>query len=259
MKKTLWLTSLEKDAENVQKFMAQMKKFGMELNGHFWLNEPGKMSWMGPRKELLDEKVAMWGILASEKSLQDPDTMYGLSLLTLTVQAARGLGFPISIFQKDGVPVTPEQLPTPLKGVDVFKADQAGLGAKLVAQLHKPPKKIDPAYRMDLYASPQLGQWFEVGPVEETWPGAMFGVSGAEILFHAVGPNGKLPSETVLNYALKGMKLNLGEKEYAAWAVQNEMDTDTSYFVKVEGEPDSVIFGPYSENDEADVYVVGLK
>ncbi len=259
MKKMLWLTSMDKDQELVQKFMAQMKRFGLEVNGHFWKDEPGKMSWLGPRKEILNDKVAMWGILASEESLRDKDALYGLSLLTLTVQATRGLGFPIVVFLSGKDTVSPEKLPTPLKGADVFKADQANLGAKLVALLHKPPKKIESDYRLDIYGSRQIGQWFEIGPGEDKWPGAMFGVSDGEILFHAVGPKGKLPSETVLNYPLKGIRLDLGEKEYSAWAVQNEMDKDSSYFVKVEGSPESILFGPYSETEVAEVYIVGLK
>jgi hypothetical protein len=55
------------------------------------------------------------------------------------------------------------------------------------------------------------------------------------------------------------MKLNLGGKEYTAWAAQNEIPTDTSYFVKLEGFPDSILFGPYSTEQEADVFVVQLK
>ncbi len=259
MKKILWLTSMDKDQKLVRKFMGEMKKFGLEVNGHFWKDEPGKMSWLGPRKEILNEKVAMWGILASAESLRDKDALYGLSLLALTVQAARGLGFPVALFHTGKEPVSPDNLPTPLKGVDVFKADQAGLGAKLVALLHKPHKKIDLDYRLDIYGSQQIGQWFEIGPGRDDWPGAMFGVSDGEILFHAVGTKGKLPSETLLNYPLKGIKLNLGDKEYSAWAVQNKMDKESSYFVKVEGNPDSILFGPYSETEEADVYVVGLK
>jgi hypothetical protein len=87
----------------------------------------------------------------------------------------------------------------------------------------------------------------------------MFGVAGAEIAFHAVGPKGSLPTQSSLRYPLKGIKLNLGGKEYIAWAVQNEIPSDISYFVKLEGFPESILFGPYATEEEADVFVVQLK
>jgi len=87
----------------------------------------------------------------------------------------------------------------------------------------------------------------------------MFGVTGAEITFHAVGPAGSLPSKTTLNYPMQGLKLEMGDKEYTAWAAQNELNAETSYFVKVEGYPESILFGPFSPEAEADVLIVRLK
>ena len=120
-------------------------------------------------------------------------------------------------------------------------------------------KEIALAYRLDVYGNPQTGQWLEVGPTDASWNGALLGVAGAEIAFHAVGPNGSLPSKSVLNYPMEGLKLNLGDKEYVAWAVQNELDDETSYFTKIDGFPESVLFGPYSSEDETEVHVVQLK
>jgi hypothetical protein len=44
-----------------------------------------------------------------------------------------------------------------------------------------------------------------------------------------------------------------------AWAVQNELDARSSYFVKVDGCPESFLFGPYSSDQEAEVHIVTLK
>jgi hypothetical protein len=112
---------------------------------------------------------------------------------------------------------------------------------------------------LDIIANERIGQWFEVRPTQSTWPGVMFGVAGAKILFHAVGPKGQLPSKTVLNYPMEGLKLEMGEKEYIAWATQNELNAETSYYVKVEGFPDSILFGPYSSEESADVFTLKLK
>ena len=133
------------------------------------------------------------------------------------------------------------------------------MAAKLVVKVHAAVKEIFSEYRLDVYGNPQIGQWFEIGPQNVSWPGVMFGVAGGEITFHAVGPKGSLPDQSVLHYPLKGLKLSLGEKEYVAWAAQNELNSQTSYFVKVKGFPESIIFGPYSTQEEADVYVLKTK
>lgn len=152
-----------------------------------------------------------------------------------------------------------ESLSTPLRGSDCLSLTDASFGAKLVAQVHSPVKEIASEYRVDAYGNPQIGQWFEVGPSEKPWPGCMFGVEGAKITFHAVGPKGRLPSQSTLNYPVKDMEVTLGDKKYVVWAVQNGLEDKDSYFLKVEGFPDSVIFGPYSSEEEAEVYAMQLK
>jgi hypothetical protein len=52
--------------------------------------------------------------------------------------------------------------------------------------------------------------------------------------------------------------LSLGEKEYSAWAAQNELTPETSYFVKIQGTPESLLFGPYSTQEEAELYVLKI-
>jgi len=257
--KTIWVTSLGASQDPVKQLMSQMKPYGLEVQGHFWKDDLKKMTWMAARDNLVDQKISMWGILGSNDELRAPDTLYGLSLLAITVQARRGLHFPVMILQTRKDLISSEQLSTPLKGADAMLASDSGLGAKLVARIHKPPKPISSEYHLDIYGNEQIGQWFEVRPADSSWPGAMFGVAGADITFHAVGPAGSLPSKTVLHYPMQGLKLEMGDKEYTAWAAQNKLDAKTSYFVKVEGYPEAIVFGPYSTEQEADVFVVRLK
>jgi hypothetical protein len=138
--------------------------------------------------------------------------------------------------------------------------ESATLGPKLVARAHtQPGAPAAPDYRLDVYGHEHIGQWFEVGPRSGSWNGAMFAVCGAEILIHAVGPGGKLPEKSVLNFPTRDMKLELKGNEYTAWAVLNPIDAETSYFVKVEGTPDAVLFGPNSEEENAELFVLSLK
>ena len=257
--KKVWLTSLEKSEEHVKQIMSALKGYGLDVQGHFWTDELEKMAWIGPRDVMLDKDLAVWVILATPETLSSPNIRYGLSLLTLTVQAQRGLGFPIMILLSGGEPISPGQLTTPLHGADIVAADNPAFGAKIVAKVHAPGKKAATEYRLDCYGNPQIGQWFEIGPVSSTWKGALFGVTGANITFQAVGEKGQLPEKSTLNYPIQDMQLSLGDKEYIAWAVQNELEPDSSYFIKVEGYPESILFGEYSQEEEADVFVVSLK
>jgi hypothetical protein len=258
--KKVWLSSLVHSEETVQKLMAQLKTYGLEASGHFWEDDLKKMAWIKPRGELVNSQVVLWGILGSDKDFQNPSFRYGLSVLTITVQAQRGLDFPIVVLQTEGDQMSSETLTTPLKGADVLMASSATLGAKLVAKVHSGSKQaIASDYRLDLYGNEHIGQWFEVGPQTGSWSGGMFAVADGEIAFHGVGPKGSLPEKSVLNYPVEGLKLNLSDKAYTAWAVQNALDPDTSYFVKVKGSPDSILFGPYSQEEDAEVFVVALK
>ena len=257
--KRIWMTSLVSSEDTVKDVMGKLKTYGLEINGHFWEDDLEKMAWSKARGELIDPEVALWIILATAQELSTPTLLYGLSLLSLTVQAQRGLGFPIVFLLSEGQPPSPESLPTPLKSAEFLSSTDTAFGAKLVAKVHTAVKEQAADYRLDVYGNPQLGQWFEIGPQHESWTGVMMGVAGAEITFQAVGPKGSLPSKSVINYPLEGLKLTLGEKEYVAWAVQNEVDPDNSYFAKIEGFPESVVFGPYSSEEETEVHVVQLK
>jgi hypothetical protein len=58
---------------------------------------------------------------------------------------------------------------------------------------------------------------------------------------------------------MQGLKLEMGDTEFTAWAAQNEVSTENSYYVKVSGTPGTLLFGPYAENSEAELYVIRLK
>lgn len=256
--KSVWISSLARDPEKVQKILAMLKNYALDGNGHFWEDDLGKMAWSGPREEIIKEDTALWLILSNDKDLASPSVRYGLSMLTLSVQAVRGYGFPV-VLVHDGQMPAADTLPTPFQKAEILAADNPALGAKIVAVANTPHKKVTTEYRLDIYAMPQLGQWFEVGPVDADWSGAMFGVCGAEIDAHGVGPSGQLPQKAVLEYPMQGLKMTLGDKEHIAWAVKNRLNSDSSYFLRVKDEPESVLFGPFSEGDDAEVYVLHLK
>ena len=257
--KSIWLSAVPKDEAAVQKMMAQMKQYGLVLQGHFWTNDNAKMAWIGPRDELLNDQVVMWAILAGREELMQGDLRYGLSMLALTVQARKKAGLAMVILQTEGDPLTAEDLPSPLQRSIVLPAADPGTPAKLVAKVHARAPSLPAAYEVAMVGNEQIGQWLEVHPTEGSWPGVIFGVDDGEIVFQAAGPAGQLPQKSVLNYAMQGLKLELGGSAFTAWATQNEVSRETSYFVKISGTPKTLLFGPYAENSETELYVVHLQ
>ncbi|RLB12290.1 MAG: hypothetical protein DRG63_11905, partial [Deltaproteobacteria bacterium] len=119
MKKSIWLSSLVSSKEKVQALMATLNRYGLEVDGHFWEDDLDKMAWIKPRERLIAPEIAMWGILGAEEDFKRESLRYGLSLLATTVQAKKGLSFPVVLLLTEGS-LDPAELPTPLKGVDIL-------------------------------------------------------------------------------------------------------------------------------------------
>lgn len=253
--KKVWITSLVKDETLVATLLATAKRYGLDADGHFWVDDLEHMAWQAPTAALVDGQADLWVIVGSAEAAATASIRYGLSLLALCLQAGRGNGFPILWVATDGDPDT-AALPTPLRGAAAMAADNTALGAKIVARANTPAPTIETDYRLSVHANPGFGVWVEVGPRETDWAGALLGVSGGGIDAHGVGPAGRLPTKTVLEYPMKGLTLALGEKKYTAWAVQNALGPDASYYVRITDTPGSLLFGPYSQEDAAEVHVL---
>jgi len=257
MAKHAWISALAQSETDIKTLIAVLKQYGIEGHGHVWADDPDKMAWMGPREEILKNETAMWIILSSHEELKTESIRYGLSLLALTVQAKRGTAFPILVLTT-GTPGTAPDLPSPLQGASLMPLNDAALGPKIVALAHTKKAQASGAFFLDVYGNPRIGQWFEVGPAGESWPGALFAVSSGEILFQAVGNRGILPDRSTLEYPYRGIKMELKGREYTAWACQNRLEEHDSYFVKIEGQPDSILFGPFTDNEQPELFALRL-
>ena len=259
--KKIWITALTLESQKQLEALATtMSTYGLLVDGHFWDDNLADMAWAGAREGLKDEDVKVWLILATPEELAKPSVRFGLSLLTIATQQVRGNGFPILV-ASDGAVIDPATLPTPLAGAVAVDAGDPTIGAKLVAAANIPAPKVEPEYRLKVYAMAQLGLWFEVGPARgEPWAGAIFGVTGEHtaVDVHGVGPKDTLPKTATLNYPMKDLKLELNETEYVAWAVRNAFDPDDSYFVRIQGHPDAMVFGELGDSDAPELFVVKM-
>lgn len=255
--KKIWITALTKDEEKIAELMGSLKRYGLAADGHFWVDDIRNMAWQAPAEEMQKPDVAAWIIVGDADDIKKPSIGFGLSLLAMKVGALKGVSFPV-IFAPQAEMTSDGGLPTLLKGADIVPLSHASFAVKVVAAANAPAKKIEKEYRLNVHGLPGIGIWFEAGPSLLKWQGAMFGVHGGEIDFHGVGPANGVPERTVLEYAQKGLKVNLGQDEFTAWAVQNTLEPGSSYYVRIQGMADRILFGPYAQTEEADVHVVTL-
>jgi len=257
----VWLSWVAQDATKADPnaSMAALNKNGLLPQGNRWVDDVAKGAWAELLPALSDaHQTDAWVIALDRASFERASIRYGLSVLAATVRERRGATYPIAVLGIDFTP-TQEQLPMFLRGGSIYSHADSGWPAKLVASFFKKAEATAQEFRFTAYASQYTGQWFEFGPRAEAWHGVMFGVSGdAKILHHAVGPKGALPERTVLEYATKNIQAKVGDTDFTVWSVQNEVTTEQSYFLKVEGCPAKVVLGGHPGAESAEVYVVGL-
>ncbi|TVR00705.1 MAG: hypothetical protein EA399_03175 [Desulfovibrionales bacterium] len=256
MKKRVWISILEKNEGLGRMIFEEAAKYGLNPAGHFWEDDLAKLAWAGAVPELGRGDCAVWLIVGQAASFAQPSIRRGLALLALSAQAAHGHNFPI-LLSPSGGKVDVAGLPTPLRGAEVVAS---GLGVKAVARANR--KLAEPVleYRLAVHPLPGLGLWFEVGPAHDPWKGAFLGCTGMDATpdAHGVGLAGTIPQNATVNYPVRGMKLHLDGREATAWGVHNDLSPAESYYVRIAGVPDGLIFGPFPDLDDVDVFTVSL-
>ena len=260
--KKVWMTWLPRgeDAPGPDATVSALSQVGLEVAGSHWIDDLEKVAWIELGGLLLDtDKADIWLIAGREADFSETRIRYGLSMVAAMVSDIREAPLPGMCVGLDFEPDA-ASLPTLMSQFLCLNGTQAAWPARVVAAAFgKTGDTADPELRFNVIAHPMLGQWFEVGPRNSEWNGIMFGVDGAgSITHHAVGPRGQLPEKAVLEYPTQGIKANLGETEFTAWAVQNVLGPEDSYFAKVEGYPNDVIIGAEPNSDEAEVFHLKL-
>lgn len=257
--KTVWITALKEDQPRVAAVTHVLKRYGLDCKGHFWADVPEKMAWRVAVDALQEAKADLWLVLVDADAIQKPSVRYGLSLMAGALRQLRGSAFPVMTLWNSS-PTDGVVLPQLMRVADVLLDSTTSWPAKIVAKANMAGKAQLVDYRLDVLGDERLGQWFEIGPTDGVWDGVVFGVTGAntEITFQAVGPKGVLPEKSTLEFAQEGLQIKLGERDFTAWAVRNKVAAGDSYFARVKGCPDAVLFMPYSDAGDSAADVVEL-
>jgi len=260
--KNVWITWLASESCNVaiDAVGQPLANNGLKVSGSDWVNDLEKMAWKELGSFLLDPaQVDIWLIACDQSSLNEADNRYALSLLCAMLKENRSTGFSICLVGLDFNPDI-EGLPTLMRDAKLLDFTDSAWAAGVAATAFLPQKFAKADYRFSVRADPTFGQWFEVGTNNDDWAGVMFGVTDdAKITYHAVGDKGVLPEKTILEYQIQDMKAKIAETDFTIWSVQNTLNNDTSYFVRVDGHPAQVIFGGHPGAEDAEVSVITLK
>ncbi len=253
MKKHVLLTILENNDGLARALGGELARLGLDVQAHIWQDDAEKLAFAPVINELAGNTAA-WIIAGETASFEKPSIRKALGLAALAAQQTHGHDFPILI--------SPARLSDklsfqgPLSTAEIVTSN---LGVKAVARANARRSGKNVPYRLDVHALPGIGLWLEVGPSDEPWAGAFLGTSSSGSTpvdpdAHGVGPARTIPNRCTLRYPIQGMKLSLGETEYTAWGVQNQLSPAESYFVRLNGLPDGIVFGPFPTGDSEEVF-----
>lgn len=255
--KTVWLTWLPQEGSGPgpQDTIAFMSHSGLQVGGAPWVDDHPNLAWAELGNLLLGDKAPdVWLIGGEQADFAAPGTRYALSMVAAMQREAESAPL-TACLGLDG-PLAEDALPSLLRDAERLDANDFGWAGKLLGARRRGTEED---FRLSVIAQRLIGQWVEIGPTEDEWQGAMIGASGdGKINFQAVGEKGQLPEKAVLEYPLEGLQAELGGTTFTAWAVQNKIGPDQSYFVRLEGQPERLILGQHPESDNPEVRVIDL-
>jgi hypothetical protein len=254
-----WLPGKACEAE-LQQTIKALQQVGLEVSGAPWIDDLEKCAWTELAEMLAaDNGPDLWLVSGRQEDFANPRFTYGLSLLVAAMSPANPT---VKVFAQCIDGKLEQALPTLCADWGLLDSNP-GWSAKVVAAAYSPAaKKPEADFYFTVIAHSALGQWFEVGPVagEDEWQGAMFGLNegDAKIVFQAVGPRGQLPEKAVNEFPAQGIEAEISGVNYTAWALQNKISDQQSYYVKVTGFPQKIMFGGHPGTDQAEVQVISL-
>jgi len=258
--KCAWIINLGQDDGPAQLAAAQLAAYGLAPKGQKWPAGEDK-AWMASAQEAAQQHAAVVVLVGPAVALADPAIRGELALFRLALQTQRGT--PVNgLALLAGEPAAPVAAGTSRSDIldDWLVAVDARWPARAVARAHAPVAPRWPV-RLGMHAHERLGAWLEVHPLPgQIAQGACVGVSGegASIDFHAVGPAGALPERSVNEYELQGLQFDINGLAFDAWALQNTLAPDHSYFVRIEGRPRYLAIGTLPQGQLEDVHIVSL-
>ncbi len=249
------LTLLERNEPLARQLGEEISRLGADVQAHFWNDRPDAQVLAQMVKELCSPDLNAWVIAGSMNSFST-ETMSALSLLAIAARNAREQTDAAEL----AVVISPSgvaslRLPKPLANAKVVST---GLGGRVIAAAAT-AKPYDPLpYRLNFLPLHGLGMWLEAGPTRDPWDGVLLGTRGCSPDAHGVGQSGIIPLRCTLKYPVTGMKIEASSGTFTAWGIANILTPAESYFTRLDGLPETIMFGPFPKGDDPDLYVLDL-
>lgn len=254
MRKRIVLTMLDDNPGLAQALGREMSRMGLDVAAHLWTDDLQNHAWAQAGRELAGPGTRLWLIVGSVARLGEKSIRQGLALAALAAQAEHGAGFDVLISPSGGG-IDMADLPTPLRGAQDAGRNPAARAAVVAA---KPVRRVDAAYRIVPHAPPGLGLWLETGPRDAPWRGAFLAAAGIAPDVQGIGPAGVIPARTTLHHPVRGMRLSLGGRDYEGCGAHNDIAPADSHYARLGGVPDAVVFGPFPDTDDAELFSIDL-
>ncbi|NLY28323.1 MAG: hypothetical protein GX049_12410 [Alcaligenaceae bacterium] len=259
-----WFITVEDTHTPASRAAGQLGPYGLTVKGQRW-PENQSLGWLVSAQEAASAQAGVVVVAVSAVQWANPELRRSLALFRLALQTLRQRwinGF-ILLTGDSSKAATDQPDTTTFTTLlnDWTPLEGSTWPARVVARAHAPVAPKWPV-RLNLHGHERLGVWLETHPVPlESSRGALVGVSGnqASIGFHAVGPKGRLPDRSINEYELKGLQFQAGNHDFTAWALQNPLAPDQSYFVRLDGEPDFLAVGSLPEGSPDDVSLIALR
>lgn len=144
-----------------------------------------------------------------------------------------------------------EDVPYSMNHIQIYRQSQKYAAKLLVAKVRPQPFSAL-HFHVKAHLDPLVGAWLEVGPpADEKWDGFMAAVTHAKVVGFGVGPRGKIPSKSTLLYPMLGIEGSLGDLPFNACAARNELTSEISCFMRLDGAPGNVLCLDYPENGQS--------
>lgn len=256
MSNKVWITLLSKDPEKANIINSHLSKYGLSFDGSLFLDDLEKMSWSYTLDQLKNKGTGLWIICGTSKELTKSSVLKGLSFAALGAKYTKGEKFPIIIVTDKGMDT--KELPLPLKNSIILDFENPSIGVKATAKANSPVKREHNNFRLNILPMEGSGLWIEAGPLTNEWKGIFAGVlKPSSVDAMGVGKKEKIPDKSILEYPIRGIELEIGGKEFHAWAAKNIIKKDASFFFRISRDAGSVIIGDF-EDDQPDVFVIDL-
>lgn len=201
-------------------------------------------SWIQILPPLDDPAVIAWVIAGKPGDFTD-EVRSKIALLTLAMERKNPPATALVLTGEGEI----QDVPYAMSHIRIFRHTQK-YAVKLMVAKARPQPFMPLPFHAKAHLDPLIGAWLEVAPPDnEKWDGFMAGVTQAKVIAFGVGPRGAIPARSTLRYPQLGIEGTVGDLPFSACAAKNELASDVSCYMRLDGAPNHILCTEYPDED----------